>query len=162
MKQGRGVGGMSGAVDDDDFQVVPVESISEYKSHLCLVIVFRASHTTVFTLSENNWDVSLVSCRKKCLLYNHSLFLTALYILSVLLRQESQDPGCRRSRPGLSDCYIQEKSQRPGGQLFSQVCVVYHSGLLSAGLNCHNWLTLKNSHDILAKPLSIQNCTDRG
>lgn len=29
MKQGRGAGGMSGEADDDDFQVVPVESISK-------------------------------------------------------------------------------------------------------------------------------------
>lgn len=33
MKQGRGAGGMSGEADDDDFQVVPVESISEYGKH---------------------------------------------------------------------------------------------------------------------------------
>lgn len=29
MKQARGAGGISGEADDDDFQVVPVESTSE-------------------------------------------------------------------------------------------------------------------------------------
>lgn len=32
MKQARGAGGPSGVTDDDDFQVVPVESTSEYNS----------------------------------------------------------------------------------------------------------------------------------
>lgn len=40
MKQGRGAGGMSGEADDDDFQVVSVESISEYKKHLCQVFAW--------------------------------------------------------------------------------------------------------------------------
>lgn len=36
MKQARGAGGVSGEVDDDDddFQVVPVESTSEYDSEV--------------------------------------------------------------------------------------------------------------------------------
>lgn len=34
MKQAKGAGGMSGVADDDDFQVVPVESTSEYGTHL--------------------------------------------------------------------------------------------------------------------------------
>ncbi len=34
MKQAKGAGGMSGGADDDDFQVVPVESTSEYEKHL--------------------------------------------------------------------------------------------------------------------------------
>lgn len=35
MKQARGAGGVSGEVDDDDdFQVVPVESTSEYDNEV--------------------------------------------------------------------------------------------------------------------------------
>lgn len=34
MKQTRGAAGMSGEAEDDNFQVVPVESISEYKKLL--------------------------------------------------------------------------------------------------------------------------------
>lgn len=39
MKQGKGAGGMLGAADDDDFQVVPVESTSEYEKHLCQQVI---------------------------------------------------------------------------------------------------------------------------
>lgn len=31
MKHAKGAGGASGTADDDDFQVVPVESTSEYE-----------------------------------------------------------------------------------------------------------------------------------
>lgn len=52
MKQAKGTNGMSGeAGDDEDFKVVPVESISEYET---LQILFFRSHgvqsTFVFKL----------------------------------------------------------------------------------------------------------------
>lgn len=34
MKQAKGIGGMSGAANEDDFQVVPVESTSAYEKQL--------------------------------------------------------------------------------------------------------------------------------
>lgn len=46
MKHAKGAGGMSGEANEDDFQVVPVESTSEYEKHLYVRCLAGDRHLT--------------------------------------------------------------------------------------------------------------------
>lgn len=62
MKKAKGTGGISGKTDDDDFQVVPVESTSEYQQSVN-VFIFQ-------TLNCNVWKFYL----KTKIDFTHSFF----------------------------------------------------------------------------------------
>lgn len=58
MKQAKGIGGKSGADNEDDLQVVPVESTSEYEKQLFQVFSWWSLLKVVeHKTQENEWIV---------------------------------------------------------------------------------------------------------